>query len=41
LVTNNLKDIDFAALAALGVTVRSPDDFLTDLFNANPALWKR
>jgi len=38
LVTNNLKDFDFAALAALGVTVRSPDDFLTDLFDANPAL---
>jgi hypothetical protein len=37
-VTNNLKDFDFAALAALGVTVRSPDDFLTDLFDANPAL---
>jgi hypothetical protein len=38
LVTNNLKDFDFAALAALGVTVRSPDDFLTDLFDVNPAL---
>ena len=38
LVTNNLKDFDFAALAALGVTVQSPDDFLTDLFDANPAL---
>jgi hypothetical protein len=38
LVTSNLKDFDFAALAALGVTVQSPDDFLTDLFDANPAL---
>jgi hypothetical protein len=38
LVTNNLKDFDFTALAALGVTVRSPDDFLTDLFDANPTL---
>jgi hypothetical protein len=38
LVTNNLKDFDFAALVALGVTVRSPDDFLKDLFDANPAL---
>jgi hypothetical protein len=38
LVTNNLKHFDFAALAALGVTVRSPDDFLTELFDANPAL---
>jgi len=38
LVTNNLKDFDFAALAALSVTVRSPDGFLTDLFDANPAL---
>jgi hypothetical protein len=37
-VTNNLKDFDFAALAALSVTVRSPDGFLTDLFDANPAL---
>ena len=37
-MTNNLKDFDFAALAALGVTVQSPDDFLTDLFDANPAL---
>lgn len=38
LVTNNLKDFDFAALAAVGVKVQSPDDFLTDLFDANPAL---
>jgi hypothetical protein len=38
LVTSNLKDFDFAALAALGVKVQSPDDFLADLFDANPAL---
>jgi hypothetical protein len=38
LVTENLKDFDFAALAALGVTVQRPDDFLTDPFDANPAL---
>jgi hypothetical protein len=38
LVTNNLKDFDFEALAALGVKVKNPDDFLTDLFDANPAL---
>lgn len=38
LATNNLKDFDFAALAALGVAVQTPDDFLTDLFDANPAL---
>jgi hypothetical protein len=38
LVTENLKDFDFAALAALGVEVQTPDDFLTDLFDANPAL---
>ncbi|MGB9115741.1 hypothetical protein [Bradyrhizobium sp.] len=38
LVTNNLKDFDFAALAALGVKVETPDDFLTDLFDAKPAL---
>jgi len=38
LVTNNLKDFDFAALADLGVEVRTPDGFLTDLFDANPAL---
>jgi len=38
LVASNLKDFDFAALAALGVKVQTPDDFLPDLFDANPAL---
>ena len=38
LATNNLKDFDFAALAALGVKDQTPDDFLSDLFDANPAL---
>ncbi len=38
LVTENLKDFDFVALAALGVAVQAPDDFLADLFDANPAL---
>jgi hypothetical protein len=38
LVTNNLKDFDFAALAALDVMVQTPDDFLSNLFDANPAL---
>jgi hypothetical protein len=38
LVTENLKDFDFAELAALDVAVQTPDDFLADLFDANPAL---
>jgi hypothetical protein len=38
LVTNNVKDFDFTALAALDVTVQTPDDFLSNLFDANPAL---
>jgi hypothetical protein len=38
LVTNNPRDFDFAALAALGVKVQTPDDFLSDQFSANPAL---
>jgi hypothetical protein len=38
LVTENLKDFDFSALAALGVAVLTPDDFLASLFDANPAL---
>ena len=32
LVTDNLRDFDAAALQMLGVTLRSPDDFLCDLF---------
>jgi hypothetical protein len=38
LVTENLNDFDFAALAALGVALQTPDDFLTDMFDTNPAL---
>jgi hypothetical protein len=38
LVTINLKDFDFPALASLGVKVLTPDDFLSELFDANPAL---
>jgi hypothetical protein len=38
LVTNNLKDFDIPSLRALKVEVRIPDDFLTELFDANPAL---
>jgi hypothetical protein len=38
LVTNNLKDFDFTALTTLGVNVQTPDDLLSDLFDANPAL---
>jgi hypothetical protein len=38
LVTENLNDFDFAALAALGVALQTPDDFLTDMSDTNPAL---
>jgi hypothetical protein len=36
LVTDNLKHFDAQALQALGVTVRSPDEFLCDLFEEKP-----
>jgi hypothetical protein len=36
LVTDNLKHFDVDALQALDVTVRSPDDFLCELFKAKP-----
>ncbi len=36
LVTFNLKDFDVAALATLGVQVRSPDAFLSELFESAP-----
>jgi hypothetical protein len=36
LVTENLRHFDAKALESLGVTVRSPDDFLCDLFDAKP-----
>ncbi len=36
LVTFNLKDFDAAALATIGVQVRSPDAFLTELFKSAP-----
>jgi hypothetical protein len=36
LVTDNLKHFDADTLRALDVTVRSPDDFLCDLFEAKP-----
>jgi hypothetical protein len=35
LVTSNLRHFDAEALAALGVKVQSPDDFLTERFAAN------
>lgn len=37
LVTSNLTHFDAAALAALGVRVQSPDDFLTERFDESPA----
>jgi hypothetical protein len=37
-VTENLKHFDLSALAALGVAVQTPDDFLAGLFDANPEL---
>jgi hypothetical protein len=37
LVTSNLKHFDAEALAALGVKVQSPDDFLTERFDESPA----
>jgi hypothetical protein len=36
LVTDNLKHFDADALQALDVTVKSPDDFLCELFKAKP-----
>lgn len=36
LVTNNLKDFDTAVLNALNVLVRTPDEFLSDLFGSKP-----
>jgi hypothetical protein len=36
LVTENLRHFDAKALEGLGVTLRSPDDFLCDLFDAKP-----
>jgi len=36
LVTENLKHFDAKALEGLGVTLRSSDDFLCDLFDAKP-----
>lgn len=38
LVTLNLKDFDFAALEAIGVAVKSPDDFLVERFDHGPAI---
>jgi hypothetical protein len=38
LVTENLRHFDLAGLAALGVAIRTPDDFLVGLFDANPEL---
>jgi hypothetical protein len=38
LVTLNLQDFDIAALAAIKVAVRSPDDFLTELFASGPEI---
>jgi hypothetical protein len=38
LVTNNPKDFDFSSLSALKVKVQNPDDFLAELFDANPVL---
>jgi hypothetical protein len=36
LVTSNERHFDAEALAALGVKVQSPDDFLTERFVENP-----
>jgi hypothetical protein len=36
LVTENLRHFDAKALEGLGVTLRSPDDFLCDRFDAKP-----
>ena len=38
LVTLNLKDFDVAALESVGVRVRSPDEFLTEIFESGPAI---
>ncbi len=37
LVTSNERHFDAEALAALGVKVQSPDDFLTERFDESPA----
>jgi hypothetical protein len=37
LVTTNLRHFDARALAALGVKVQSPDDFLIERFDESPA----
>lgn len=36
ILTENLRDFPAAPLAALGVTVRRPDDYLNELFDAYP-----